>query len=51
MIEVTEEIQKLWDQETGRIQEGHTMLSWEACQMIAWNKVVEMLDLKDKEEI
>ena len=38
-----EEIDKLWNEETYQVQQGHTMLSWEACEMIAWNRIAERI--------
>jgi len=38
-----EEIDKMWNEETYRVQQGHTMLSWEACEMIAWNRIAEKI--------
>ena len=47
--EFPEEIQKFWQEQAYRIQQAHTMLSWEACEMIAWNKVVEHFDIKEND--
>jgi hypothetical protein len=30
-----------WAEETGKVYEENPMLSWEACEMIAWNKLTE----------
>lgn len=41
---MTEEFKKAWADETARVQEGHYMLSWEACEMIAYNRVKERFE-------
>ena len=36
MIQVSEEE---WNEETYRVNQSMPMLSWEACEMIAWNNL------------
>ena len=47
MIKVTEEIDKLWNEETYKVYQGEPMLSWEACEMIAWNRISKKLNNED----
>jgi hypothetical protein len=35
--EPTEEQLVAWNEKTHRVSSAHTMLSWEACEMIAWS--------------
>ena len=39
MIELSDTIRELWAEETYRVYKGEPMLSWEACEMIAWNRI------------
>ena len=32
---------KIWNEETGKVYDKEPMLSWEACEMIAWNNLTE----------
>ena len=43
MIKLTEEIEKIWNEETYKVYQGEPMLSWEACEMIAWNRIAEKI--------
>lgn len=36
---MTEEFVEAWAEETSKVYEGNPMLSWEACEMIAYNRV------------
>jgi len=38
---MTEEFIEAWAIETSRVQDVHPMLTWEACEMIAYNQVKE----------
>ena len=49
---MTEEFLEAWAAETSRVQEGYPMLSWEACEMIAYNRVQEKFDYEsDNREV
>lgn len=39
MIEVSDTIQELWADEAYKVYCSEPMLSWEACEMIAWNRI------------
>ena len=41
---MTEEFVQAWVEETSRVQEGYPMLSWDACEMIAYNRVKERFE-------
>ena len=41
---MTEEFVQAWAEETARVHEGYPMLSWEACEMIAYNRVQEKFE-------
>jgi len=41
---MTEEFVEAWVLETSKVQEGYPMLSWEACEMIAYNRVKERFE-------
>lgn len=43
MTELTDTIQELWSEETYRVYKKEPMLSWEACEMIAWNRIAEKI--------
>lgn len=43
MIELSDTVQELWAEETYRVYQGEPMLSWEACEMIAWNRIAEKI--------
>ena len=45
-----EEIDKLWNEETYKVQQGHTMLTWEACEMIAWNRIAERIGYENLDQ-
>lgn len=36
---MTEEFVEAWVIETSRVQDAHPLLSWEACEMIAYNTI------------
>lgn len=44
--EPTEEQLVAWNEETHRVSSVHPMLSWEACELIAWNN----LSKKEKQD-
>jgi hypothetical protein len=39
MTIITDEI---WNEESGKVYNENPMLSWEACEMIAWNRLTEL---------
>ena len=41
---MTEEFKIAWEEETSKVYEGYPMLSWEACEMIAYNRVAERFE-------
>lgn len=43
-IELTQEQYNLWNEETGKVYQGEPMLSWDACAMIAWNKIAKRIE-------
>lgn len=43
-MEYSEEIKELWLTETKRIYDSIPMLSWEACELAAWNKIYNGVD-------
>ena len=51
MIELTDTIQELWAEEAHRVYQVEPMLSWEACEMIAWNRIAEKMDLYKNESV
>ena len=51
MIELTDTVQELWAEETYQVYQREPMLSWEACEMIAWNRIAEKMDLYKNESL
>ena len=47
MIELTKEINELWNEETYKVYKSEPMLSWEACEMVAWNRIAERIDYEN----
>ena len=43
-MEYSDEIKELWLTETKRIYDSIPMLSWEACELAAWNKIYNGVD-------
>ena len=43
MIELTDTAQELWAEEAYRVYQVEPMLSWEACEMIAWNTIAKKI--------
>jgi hypothetical protein len=44
---MTEEFIETWAAEASRVQEIHPMLSWEACEMIAYGNLIKKVDHED----
>jgi hypothetical protein len=44
---MTEEFIETWAAETSRIQEIQPMLTWEACEMIAYGNLTKKVDHED----
>ncbi len=44
---MTEEFLEAWAAETSRIQEIQPMLTWEACEMIAYRNLTKKVDHED----
>lgn len=36
-----------WNEETYRVYQQNSMLSWEACEMIAWNRLMQQVNNED----
>jgi len=43
MIELSDTVNELWAEETYRVYKAEPGLSWEACEMIAWNRVAKKI--------
>ena len=43
MIQLTDTVQELWAEETYQVYKREPMLSWEACEMIAWNTIAKKI--------
>lgn len=47
MTQLDETTEKLWNEETYRVYQQNSMLSWEACEMIAWNRIMKQVKDED----
>lgn len=51
MTSLSEDVLEIWSAKTYQVYQSNPMLSWEACEMIAWHQMTKSNEVLDNEDL